>query len=114
MTRPNVSICSKCRQTYYVPDGCPRCKAEVFEYMKGATRSKGWYHTKEWKNLRRKIISSHPLCQAGCGRSSKVVDHIIAHKGNYEMFFTHSNLQALCKACHDRKTVKEMFGGNHG
>ena len=36
-----------------------------------------------------------------------MVDHIIPHKGNLELFWDEDNLQALCKPCHDRKTAKE-------
>ncbi|WP_330410731.1 HNH endonuclease signature motif containing protein [Lachnotalea glycerini] len=36
-----------------------------------------------------------------------VVDHIIPHRGNEELFWAESNWQALCKNCHDRKTMTE-------
>jgi 5-methylcytosine-specific restriction protein A len=39
-----------------------------------------------------------------------VVDHVIPHRGDVELFWKPGNHQALCKACHDRKTVLEDGG----
>ncbi len=39
-----------------------------------------------------------------------VVDHIRPHKGNQELFWDVTNWGALCKRCHDIKTVKEDGG----
>src|SRR2546430_12744082 len=35
-----------------------------------------------------------------------VVDHVVAHKGDARLFWDRSNLRALAKRCHDRKTAK--------
>ena len=48
----------------------------------------------------------HPLC-VRCGRPAQVVDHIVPHRGREQLFWDESNWQALCKACHDRKTGEE-------
>jgi 5-methylcytosine-specific restriction protein A len=36
-----------------------------------------------------------------------VVDHIIPHRGNKELFWNRENWQPLCRPHHDRKTTKE-------
>lgn len=36
-----------------------------------------------------------------------VVDHIIPHRGNKDLFWDESNWQALCKKCHDKNTMTE-------
>jgi 5-methylcytosine-specific restriction protein A len=36
-----------------------------------------------------------------------VVDHIIPHRGNRELFWDTENWQALCTPCHNRKTKQE-------
>ena len=36
-----------------------------------------------------------------------VVDHIIPHRGDEKMFWDEANWQALCKRCHDKKTMTE-------
>jgi 5-methylcytosine-specific restriction endonuclease McrA len=34
-----------------------------------------------------------------------IVDHSTPHRGNEALFFERSNLHAMCKSCHDRKTA---------
>jgi predicted kinase len=42
--------------------------------------------------------------------AGEVVDHIIPHKGDYELFWDEGNWQTLCKRCHDVKTATEDGG----
>ncbi|MFF2156316.1 HNH endonuclease signature motif containing protein [Paenibacillus chitinolyticus] len=55
-----------------------------------------------------------PLCkyckEAGKLTPSSVVDHIIPHRGNKELFWDRANWQPLCKSHHDAKTAKEDGG----
>lgn len=39
-----------------------------------------------------------------------IVDHIIPHKGNMELFWDRDNWQAMSKECHDKKTAREDGG----
>ncbi|MEK4492972.1 HNH endonuclease [Paenibacillus sp. FSL L8-0493] len=48
--------------------------------------------------------------KAGKVEAATVVDHIVPHKGDKELFWQRDNWQALCKACHDTKTVREDGG----
>jgi 5-methylcytosine-specific restriction protein A len=80
--------------------------------------SKRLYKTTRWRRLRKRVLLKHPLC-AECERQGQVakatvVDDIIPHKGNPELFWDGNNLQALCKSCHDRKTAKEGRWGEEG
>lgn len=57
------------------------------------------------------FLNANPYCEE-CKRIGKiipvtVVDHIIPHKGNRDLFWDDSNWQAMCKRCHDTKTAKE-------
>ena len=36
-----------------------------------------------------------------------VVDHVTPHRGDKKLFWDESNWQALCKRCHDKKTMTE-------
>ncbi|NMB34825.1 MAG: HNH endonuclease [Firmicutes bacterium] len=70
------------------------------------------------RRLRKRVLLKHPLC-AECKRQGRVtkatvVDHIIPHKGNPELFWDENNLQALCKPCHDLKTAREGRWGERG
>ncbi|HSR77580.1 MAG TPA: HNH endonuclease signature motif containing protein, partial [Xanthobacteraceae bacterium] len=71
---------------------------------------------RRWQKLRRAFLAAHPLCQcddnggAGCGYAAAVVDHRIPHNGDLALLFAWDNLQAMTKACHDRKTAARDGG----
>lgn len=62
-----------------------------------------------WRKARAGYLAHHPICvhceQDGRITSATVVDHIIDHKGDKELFWDKENWQALCKPHHDRKTA---------
>ena len=66
-------------------------------------RGYGW----GWITMRARYLRMHPLCVA-CGATASDVDHVIpkARGGTDDA----SNLQALCHACHSRKTARESSG----
>ena len=65
-------------------------------------------YDRQWRNKRLIYLQEHPLCteceSEGKITAATVVDHIIPHRGNKQLFDDDNNLQALCKSCHDRKT----------
>jgi len=67
---------------------------------------RAWYKTRAWQILRQSQLTAQPLCRMcdsqGYVTAASVVDHIKAHKGDRIAFFDPSNLQSLCKPCHDR------------
>lgn len=70
-------------------------------------------YTSRWRKAAKSYLNSHPLCvicaQKDPPRYTKatVVDHIVPHRGDTELFWDRTNWQALCKQCHDQKTLKE-------
>lgn len=72
-----------------------------------STKTKGY--NARWNKARLRYLKVHPLCvhcQAkGLLTKAMVVDHITPHRGDQELFWKESNWQALCKSCHDRKTM---------
>lgn len=73
---------------------------------------KQWYKTARWRALRLKIfLRDLYTCQnKECGRLESntallVCDHIKPHRGNVHLFWDETNLQTLCKTCHD--TIKQ-------
>ena len=64
------------------------------------------YQTAEWKEIKRRLLKD-TLCVV-CGEPAKALDHIIAHRGNEQLFFDESNLQPLCSRCHSHKTLSEV------
>lgn len=61
-----------------------------------------------WRKARKRFLAAHPLCEEckkkGLFVQATVVDHKIPHRGDPDLFWDESNWQALCKACHDKKT----------
>lgn len=66
-----------------------------------------FYQRKEWKQVRAWQLAREPLCRH-CKRGHRMVeathvDHIVAiEDGGHKT--DPSNLQSLCKPCHERKT----------
>jgi 5-methylcytosine-specific restriction protein A len=70
-----------------------------------------------WRKARMYFLTIHPLCvdceKESVVKSATVVDHIIPHKGNQELFWQMSNWQSLCKQHHDIKTATQDGGFGH-
>lgn len=96
--------------------GCPNlCDSSVYckthagfstDRLRGNAAERGY--DSRWRAARKRFLRRHPLC-AECMRQGKltpatVVDHVIPHRGNQELFWDENNWQPLCKGCHDRKT----------
>ena len=74
--------------------------------LRGGADARG-YNAK-WKSARLCYLRRHPLCVL-CQRKGRltpatVVDHIVPHRGDEELFWDNKNWQPLCKSCHDKKT----------
>ena len=70
----------------------------------------GGMYGAQWRKARIAFLREHPFC-AMCGKALRgadaVVDHIRPHRGDPVLFWDENNWQALCKECHDRKTLTE-------
>lgn len=77
-----------------------------------------YYKTAAWARLRLWQLKREPLCRfckrKGIVTEAKVVDHITAHKGNTELFFSKYNLQSLCSHCHESTKKRIENSGNFG
>ena len=74
-----------------------------------------WYHSKAWKDLRRKVLRANPYCtyckEKGRLVTATVADHVIAHRGRWGMFMNPHNIQPLCASCHSG--VKKRIDYTH-
>lgn len=84
---------------------------------KRSEESKEWrglYKLARWQKGRAWFLRQNPLCvfcgEKGLAVPATVVDHVIPHKGNKELFFDQNNWQALCSPCHDG--FKQMLEKN--
>ena len=84
---------------------------------KPSSSARGYDH--HWKALRIAQLRAEPLC-AYCKKSGRdtlatVVDHIVSFKTRPELRLDRTNLQSLCKVCHDNvKRREENSGGTVG
>lgn len=101
--------------------GPPRCRvhARAIEHRRGSQRERGY--TRSWELRRLRFLQRYPLCgMRPDGRSpimsrcheerrptvATVVDHVAPHGGDLALFWDElNNWQALCAACHARKTA---------
>ncbi len=63
----------------------------------------------KWRRVRAMYLRRHPVCVGDdCGRPAEEVDHILplADGGTHKW----ENLQALCKSCHSKKTIRDNRG----
>jgi 5-methylcytosine-specific restriction protein A len=98
-----------------VPLGTTRCaKHEQAKRMRdkrpsAARRGYG----REWQQIRAAHLAAHPVCEeSGCRRLAEEVHHIVPlRKGGTN---DASNLMALCKHCHSRRTCREDGGFGNG
>ena len=75
-----------------------------------------------WQQARLVYLRAHPLCtchECVAGkrlRLANVVDHIVPHRGDTNLFWDEANWQAMNKRCHDIKTAGEDggFGNSKG
>ncbi|EJO2709643.1 HNH endonuclease [Salmonella enterica] len=77
---------------------------------RGSRRERGYSAT--WDKYRIYYLKHHPLCveceKRGLYVAAKIVDHIIPINGGGDvLFWPEWNHQALCQACHNRKTVQQ-------
>lgn len=111
---PNLPL-KACRQP-----GCPKLTKGRFcddhahrakELRKEAdlnrlnARQRGY--TRRWEIASLAFRKAHPICAIDgprCEHAATLVDHIVPHRGDAELFWDVSNWQSACKPCHDAKT----------
>lgn len=86
---------------------CPK-HVKTPDVQRGSASSRGY--GSRWQKARLIFLKEYPICALCQDELASVVDHIIPHKGDQELFWDVKNWQPLCKRCHDRKTVMEDGG----
>ena len=82
------------------------CKAAAKKSRTDRSPWYRWYYKPRWKALRAAQLHSEPLC-VRCGEVAVICDHRVPHKGDESLFYNPSNLDSMCKRCHDSKTARE-------
>lgn len=115
--QPPLQYCSRrgCSNTVRGRGPCEACRATAsppaaIEARRPSAAKRGY--GRRWRAASKRHLQREPLCQMYCkdqGRvtAAEVVDHIIPHKGDWDLFWDRSNWQSGCAACHNRKTALE-------
>lgn len=115
MPHRTKKACSRPGCPELVPVGTMFCKAHTKQLHKDIDARRGTAHSRgytgAWQKASKGYLRKHPLCVL-CEREGKVnaatlVDHIIPHKGDKELFWDRNNWQGLCEYHHNRKTAEE-------
>ena len=75
-------------------------------------RSRAWYNSKRWQEMRRQVLQDAGFTCARCGFASLekgglVADRIEPHREDEARFWDRENLQCLCWTCHSRDKQRE-------
>lgn len=69
-----------------------------------AERGYNW----RWRRARKVYLANNRSCvecfKQGRGEKATIVDHVIPHRMNDNLFWDETNWQPLCETCHNRKT----------
>ena len=77
------------------------------------------YDRRIWDHMRRQQLLREPLCrycqEVGALTPATIADHVVPHRGDWDLFSDADNLQSLCKWCHDSvKQQEEKTGKRRG
>lgn len=84
---------------------CPEHRRKQNQ-ARGSAKKRGY--NARWRRYRILFIREHPLCRE-CQAEGKLtptfaIDHIIPHRGDYDLFWDEDNHQPLCERHHNSKT----------
>jgi 5-methylcytosine-specific restriction endonuclease McrA len=83
-------------------------KPKLAPFQNAVRHNEELYNTKEWRKLRKQKIQEMPFCSK-CGINENLqVHHIVAPRGNPDLFYNESNLTVVCEQCHRLITQKEI------
>ena len=90
---------------------------KLIDDQRGNSAKRGYNH--KWRKARETFLRREPLCvfckAKGLVVAATVVDHVIPHRGDTNLFWDSSNWQSLCKPCHDKhKQRMELAADREG
>ena len=89
--------------------GGVRRKAAV-DAARGTNKQRGY--DEHWARISRMVRQDRPVCEVCHDAAATEVDHIIPFNGPADPLRTQwSNLQSICRQCHNKKTHEQQNGG---
>ncbi|MFV8280606.1 HNH endonuclease [Christiangramia marina] len=94
------------------PSWVPVHKREAFQNL-NKDKNRKVYNSRKWRAFSKNYKERNPLCikckEKGIIKASAVTDHIQRVNVGGDIY-DESNLQPLCKSCHNSKSGKEAHG----
>jgi 5-methylcytosine-specific restriction protein A len=101
------------RAPIFRPAGQQSRQEQKREFDRFRRKAKSWrrfYGTPEWQALRTTQLIAQPYCERckpkGYVVRATVVHHKTPHRGDWQLFVS-SELESLCKRCHDTEAQAE-------
>lgn len=69
-----------------------------------------FYNSKVWRETSKQVLLTSDYVCAMCGGEATMTDHIVSVKSDWSKRLDINNLQASCKACNDKKAIREKWG----
>lgn len=60
-----------------------------------------------WRAVRKQFLAAHPMC-CMCGQPATEVDHVLSVRERPDLRLRWSNLRALDRSCHSRRTATDQ------
>jgi len=93
----------------------PKWKPKPIDTRTKEAKQRQKLYNHKWSKQRSYFLQDNPLCvmcqNQGTIKQASVVDHIIPHKGDLQLFWDISNWQSLCKRHHDSDKRKIELRG---
>jgi 5-methylcytosine-specific restriction protein A len=91
------------------PAGLPDAR-RAYERQRPRQADKDWYKSPAWRAVRAQKLAIDPLCEdclkADRTTAAEHVHHVIERKVRPDLALDISNLESLCKRCHNAKRGK--------
>jgi 5-methylcytosine-specific restriction endonuclease McrA len=93
---------------HFKPSWMPRQPAKQYETTDTRKADKSFYKSPEWRAVRLAVLIAALFACADCGGKADHVHHIIERKHRPDLALEPSNLQAVCRECHNSKRRKDL------
>ncbi len=104
-----------CNCGYRVPSGkqcrCQREKAAARRSAHDATRPSSTErgYDADWRKVRKQFLAANPICCVpGCGARATEADHMQSVRERPDLRLQWTNMRAMCKTHHSRRTAREQ------
>ena len=98
-----------CKKHQFTKELKPKDKRRNRKWGRRRTKLHWTHASVKWHKFARAYLDENLHC-VGCGAPAEHADHILPARHFEDLIFEESNLQALCRSCHSRKTNVEKTG----